>query len=296
MNKRILVWGAGLFLMFGWAGSLWGQPSLAVAPVQATPGLLRAQQADGKKLEVERVIESLDNQLLNALAGTGRFRIVSRTDLKAVLAEQALADSGNINPETAAEAFKIEGAEYLLVTVLDDFQDFRERARMPGVDRVAERRRIRIAGVARIYNASTGVMLGSTSLEVEKSDLYETLQFTQSDGDRTERVLRQVAAEMADSIAHRLSETVFPARVLAKTAGQITLNRGETSQVKKGDVWLLFAMGSEPLIDPDTGENLGVEEVLLGSAEIINVNPRTSQARLIEDNGVQPMHYARPSR
>lgn len=292
MNKRLLALGTGLWLLAGWLGTLCAQPSLAVAPVTVTKTL----QAGGKSSEIQRVVEQLDNQLLSALADTGRFRIVSRGDLKAILSEQSLADSGNINPETAAQPFKVEGAEYLLVTVLDDFQDIREKARMPGVDREAERRKVRIAAVARIYNATTGVMMGATSLEVEKSDVYQALAFTQKSGDPTERVIRQAVEELARDIAQRLTENVFPARVLAKTAGQITINRGETAQVKKGDIWLIFAMGSEPLIDPDTGENLGVEEVLLGTAEIINVNARTAQARLIEDNGVQAMHYARPAK
>jgi hypothetical protein len=47
----------------------------------------------------------------------------------------------------------------------------------------------------------------------------------------------------------------------------------------------VFAVGEE-LIDPDTKESLGREEVLVGKARITNVQPKLSTAELLEDTGV----------
>ena len=47
----------------------------------------------------------------------------------------------------------------------------------------------------------------------------------------------------------------------------------------------MFAVGEE-LIDPDTKESLGKEEVLVGKAKIISVQPKTSSAEIIDDKGI----------
>ena len=44
-------------------------------------------------------------------------------------------------------------------------------------------------------------------------------------------------------------------------------------------------MGEE-LIDPDTKESLGREEILIGKVKIIGVLPKTSTAEIIEDLGI----------
>jgi hypothetical protein len=44
-------------------------------------------------------------------------------------------------------------------------------------------------------------------------------------------------------------------------------------------------LGQE-LIDPDTKESLGREEVKVGRVKITQVNPKTSQAQILEDTGI----------
>jgi hypothetical protein len=46
-----------------------------------------------------------------------------------------------------------------------------------------------------------------------------------------------------------------------------------------------FALGEE-LIDPDTRESLGREEIFIGKAKIMSVLPKTSTAEILEDFGI----------
>ncbi|MEI9962926.1 MAG: hypothetical protein WDM76_17965 [Limisphaerales bacterium] len=46
-----------------------------------------------------------------------------------------------------------------------------------------------------------------------------------------------------------------------------------------------FALGEE-LIDPDTKESLGREEVKVGKVKVTQVNPKTSLAEIVEDTGI----------
>jgi hypothetical protein len=52
-----------------------------------------------------------------------------------------------------------------------------------------------------------------------------------------------------------------------------------------GQVWRVFAVG-EQMVDPDTKEVLGREEVAVGRIKITDVLPKFSKAEVIEDLGV----------
>jgi len=56
----------------------------------------------------------------------------------------------------------------------------------------------------------------------------------------------------------------------------------------------VFALG-EPLIDPDTQEMLGREEVRVGKVRIVSVQPRFSTAEILEDLGITKGTVLRPA-
>ena len=80
---------------------------------------------------------------------------------------------------------------------------------------------------------------------------------------------------------------VFPAKVIARRDTQVTINRGEGAGVAVGDVLNVYALGEE-MIDPDTKESLGRDEVKVGKVKITEVDPKFSKADVIEDTGISP--------
>lgn len=267
--------------------------TLAVSPVVASPSLLQAVSQAGSNLALGRVMDSLDVQLLQALNDTNKFTIVERQNLQPILEEQGIGGSGNVDSNGAATPYKLSGADLLLVVGIDDFENFSEKANFSSISREVERRKVRIAAVARLYDTTTGALKDSISTEVEEVDSAQYFDEGRRSGDNTQALYRAVAVTLANDIASGLSNSLFPPRILAKTGKQITFNRGEGTGVEPGQTWLVYAVGEE-MIDPDTGENLGQEEVLLGEAEVMRVSARTSQAMLKEDNGVQKGHIIRP--
>ena len=65
--------------------------------------------------------KDLSGMLTNELAGTGKFKVVERSKLDAVLDEQDLADSGRISKKTGAQIGKLTGAQYLVVATVSAF-------------------------------------------------------------------------------------------------------------------------------------------------------------------------------
>lgn len=275
----------------------WAQlETLGVGPVKLIPSVVQSAAKAGKKVEMDRVVQSLDGQLIDRVNATRKFQIVGRSDLKEVLKEQGLADSGNVdvNDKAAAQQFKLAGAKYILVTTVDDFQDYVETATFQGTGRSATKRVIRFSCVGKIYETTTGKLLESTNFQISNKDISENKSYSIKDGELSDELLVAIARSMAEKIANRVADVIFPPKVVSRRDKQITINRGDGTDIAVGQIWNVFAVGEE-LIDPDTGENLGREEVLVGKVKITGVLPKTSSAEILEDHGIDKMAILRKS-
>jgi len=264
-----------------------GKATLAVSSIKPTPSLAASVKPD-KKLEMNRIIESLDSQLVDRINATRKFDVVGRSDLNDIIKEQDLGASGNVDAKTAAKAGKLTGAKYLLVTTVDDFQDYVEKATFEGTGRSATKRVFRLSVVGKIYDSSTGKLLESVNLQTG-NDAFKQIQeersYTVKDGELSDEMMVAVSRDLAQRIANRVADVIFPAKVLVKRDNEVTINRGEGGGVAVGDTFNVFALGEE-LIDPDTKESLGREEAKVGRVKITQVNPKTSTAQILEDTGI----------
>jgi len=283
--KTILAAGAIAGLICTNSFAQGGKETLAISSIKATPSLSTAMTGAGKKLSLGRVVEAFDSQLIAQVNATRKFEIVGRSDMKDVLAEQELGQSGNVDAKTAAQAGKLAGAKYLLVTTLDDFEDSTEKMEFKTLNKVGIKRKIRVGAVAKIYDSTTGKLLESANIKTEKKDDRADATDLQKNAEATDALLSDAVQDTATKIATHVANVIFPVRVLAKRDKQITINRGEGAGVEVGQMWTVYALGEE-LIDPDTKESLGREEVAVGKARIVSIAPKTSTAEILEDTGI----------
>lgn len=261
--------------------------TLGVMAIRPTPSLTQSVAKASKSISLGRVVESLDSQLIDRLNATRKFELLARSDLKDVLREQSLAASGNLDAldKNTAKQFKLAGAKYILVATLDDFQDFTETATFQGTGTSATKRAIRLSTVGKIYDATSGKLLESANFQLTNKDIAENRNYSTKDGELSDELLVAIAREMADRLANRVADVIFPAKVLVRRDKQITINRGDGTGIAVDQIWNVYAVGEE-LIDPDTKESLGKEEVLVGKARIVSVQPKTATAEVLEDTGV----------
>lgn len=240
------------------------------------------------KQEMNRIIESMDSQLIDRINATRKFDVVGRSDLNEMIKEQDLGASGNVEAKTAAKAGKLAGAKYLLVATVDDFQDYFERAIFDGTGRSATKRVFRLSIVGKIYDSSTGKLLESANFQTG-NDAFKQIQqernYSVNNGQLSDEMMVAVARTLSEKIANRVADVIFPAKVMVKRDNLVTINRGEGAGVMLGDIFNVYALGEE-LIDPDTKESLGHEEVKVGKVKISEVNPKVSKAEILEDTGI----------
>ena len=73
---------------------------------------------------------------------------------------------------------------------------------------------------------------------------------------------------------------VFPAKVIdVIDEYRVVINRGSREGLKNGMRVVVYAVGKEDLIDPDTGENLGKLEIVRGIGTLTNVQPKIATVK-----------------
>lgn len=265
------------------------KPRLAIRDIAPTQPVLDAARVQGQGDSLRQILAAADSQLIDAVTATRRFDIVARADLVTVLKEQDIAESGLIDPSDpqTARAFSMAGARYVATITVENFQEGVATAQFQGGlgETTMERRTVQLQATLKIYDTTSGVLLDSASLVIEDAEVRETLPGATQTGRLTNALLGTVATHLARDTANAIMDTLAPAKVLAYTMGQVTLNRGEGTGVAVGQVWQVFHAG-QALVDPDTGEVLGSEEIPVGWVRITEVTPKFSKAQAIEDMGI----------
>ncbi|MEN9642179.1 MAG: hypothetical protein RIR77_1368 [Planctomycetota bacterium] len=265
------------------------KPRLAIRAIAATPAVTAQAKADGTDNALMQIEQGADVQLLSAIEATRRFEIVARADLPSIIKEQDLTQSGNVNvlDPQAARAFQLAGARYVATLTISNYQEVVERTDLLnqfGTSK-AERRTINLQAVLKIFDSTTGSLFRSTQVTLTESAVNEILPGVEQKGVKTNVVLGAVAKKLASEVANAIADSLAPARIIGYTLGQITFNRSAESGVAIGQIYEVFVPGSA-MIDPDTNEQLGAEEVHVGWARVTDASARFSTAQAIEDRGI----------
>lgn len=251
--------------------------TLAVDKVKASANLTADIARDNRAIQCARIVEAMDRHLISTITASRKFTVVGRQDLKAILDEQDLGQSGIVNQDTAAQLGEVKGAKYKLVTVVDHFQEETARAVFNEGEKL--KRRFQVSAQATIYDTSTGEVLDASNIQVEKVDVIGVDPGTSNrTGGRTDELMPLVTRELAEKTTARLIDVLFPAKIIDVDGTTITINRGE-GFFAQGDVVTIFSQG-KTVVDPDTGEKIAIKGKVIGTARITVVEPTNAQAQL----------------
>ncbi len=252
-----------------------GKKKIAITKIAATDSLKARMAKQGVTLSLGTVSEALDSQVYDRVLNSKRFKVLERSDADALAKEAA----------AAGNAFQFNQADYILTIRIDGFNDRTETRKLAALGKTISARTIELSAVAKITEVATQRAIASTNFQITKHDSENRSQnTTEKNGEASDALLTDITREMAQKIANRVSDAIFPARVLNKRDKVVTINRNDTSDIKVGQVWEAFVLGEE-LVDPDTGEK-SREEVFVGKVKITRVTPQNSQGEAIEDTGI----------
>lgn len=276
-----------------------GKKNLGIYAVKPTKSVAEAAAKADQAGKLNKVVESLDAQLIDAFSNTRKFNIIARSDLKQILEEQRIPLDVIIDPSgPGARMGKVSGVDYIVAATIDDFVVRQDGRHVEGLGMVVSRRMARVSAVFKIWDSTTGRLLQSVAIPVVREEKGASRvtpnDFTTTPRAEDDAILVAISNELAQRAALRVIDVIFPARVISVIDNVVTVNRGEGGGIGRDEVWEIFAVG-KALIDPDTKEVLGQEEVKVGEMVVTDVLPKFSKGRLIGENrGVDNGHIARP--
>jgi len=216
-----------------------------------------------------------------------KFSVVERDKLNLVLKEQGLAQSGAVDPASAAKVGKILGVKYIVLGGIDKFNidktsggigKFGVGGSMVQANATINMRLIDTTTAERVLSLSAdgdvkkggGFLKGnSLSHDSEWGIASETIQ----------KAAKAVVSKFVtgDYLA-RVSTASNPTgtvegKIIRIDGSRAYINLGADSGIKVGDKFSVFNVG-EALIDPDTGAKLGADEKHTGDGSVVEVQPK----------------------
>jgi TolB-like protein len=260
--------------------------SLAVVPFTFA-AIVRERDRDGDWGWVLKNFETtaFTNKFVTALVQTRKFDVVERSRVDEALKEVQMTQGGLMDPARAIKAGKMIGADYLLMGEISVFEVTSRWLQVPNTSRWSCTVTGRIIVDMRIVDSRTSKVVSADAGEVvhEVQSLHENQLPVVVDGKYIDSLQRL----LCESLVLSTIDGVYPVRVASFTEGQATLNRGEGGGLEVGMVLDVYAEGKD-VIDPDTGETLGAEEVKIGRIKVIEVLPRFSKAAVVEASAPIP--------
>lgn len=236
------------------------KPRLAVGLVKA------GSTARTGKLAAQHLPMFTDT-LISRLTQTQRFQLIDRQETDQLLDEQ-LAQAMAANRDMPSAMGQLKSADYLVLGSVSSFVVKRVSSRLPGSNRTFVSYKGQVEGNMRVVDARTGDILESRKVSVAEA-LPENGTESQ--------LISALADAYADQVTVNLMNAVYPIKVAAVVSGIAYINRGNDGGLVAGERLRVVRPG-QPIIDPDTGVQMGNAEQELGELVLAEVEDARSKA------------------
>ena len=244
------------------------------------------------------------DMLVTELVKSGKYRVIEREQLAAIMQEKNLSLSGDIDPRTAVKIGKMLGVEYLIAGAVTELGVTDRGASVPGgllrgLPSVNVRsQKVEAALDARAFSTSTGEIVWADSARDETSDASVYVFGAgggASDHGKVDKLMRPVVVKLAASFGKADVKSSgmgghgdasgLVGKIANVDGGTLYLNAGSDGGVKEGDEFTVYRVGKQ-IKDPDTGEVLGADETKVGKIRVTAVKgPRLSVATALSGSG-----------
>lgn len=280
------------------------QPQVTIAVLPFDDGAIRVQWGGYWQRGVEWAVgpglaDQITSDLIERAKKGTPFRVVERQRVQDLLAEQDFAESGRIDPATAARIGRLLGAQVLLMGSVTQFSVEIDRMDLPfewggfGGDRATAS--VSIDG--RLVDSETGEILAALTgsgkkhqygVRIRRGDLAG-LDIGSARFERSilGRATRQAVGEMVNLVGEDLTDHRHARDLLAEKTGlvvhvdgdDVMINLGLRNGVRPGDVFEVVRQ-REVIRDPETDEVLKVIEDEIGAFTVRTVEEKVSVGRV----------------
>ena len=238
--------------------------------------------------------EGVADMLTTSLVKSGKFDVMERKKINALLAEQKLGMSGLTTPESAAKAGKILGVEYIITGSVNEFGQKNESAKAFGLTvnnltaRVAMDIRIIQVETSRISISEKGIGEEfSAGVAIDNPNLLPTdIEFGSKGFDETiiGKATGKAVEDAVKKISSKFDNVPLEGKIIKVLDAKVYINLGKDSGVAIGQIFEITRPGEE-LIDPDSGESLGSEDEKVGTVKVTEIKDKYCVAEITDGKG-----------
>lgn len=222
-----------------------------------------------------------------------RFAVIQRDKAALALKKQGGGTSGAIDAAAAALIGQVLGVRYILVGSVDTFTINRTRAgthRLGGVS--VNQVSADTAVTMRFIDTATGERFLAVTADGNIRKGGAAFRGTNLSRNAEWGLASEAAEKAAEELVKKFIDGNYASRFVAEAVnarleGKVIkvegdrawINLGASAGLKAGDRFTVFSPG-EPLIDPDTGVNLGSTETETGTAEVVDAQEKFAVVRV----------------
>ncbi len=261
------------------------QPTMAVLPFQLSPVI---DTINIGKMAVTRTMaeREFSNQLIEFLAKSRKFNMLSRTQIDKVMDENRLTESEWALPGQIEMMAKLLVADYLVTGVINRLETAAVSQNITITGETRPRLVTTFKIQFQILQSSTGkIVLADQVINKLRSDevrrdipALERRYWTAAD--YKDLLFTRTATEVGNAIL----AGIYPIKVNKVSNNEVILNRGSGAGIEVGQYYLVLKQG-EAITDVDTGELLGGAEIQVGMIEVMSVARKLSKAKIISGAG-----------
>ncbi len=287
-GKAVAV-AAAVFLLFGLVPSshVWAAGLKKVVAVSRFEN--KTSYAGGGQWDLDN---GMADQLTDALMQSGQFTVLERETLTDVISEQDLAASGRFQKSKSARTGKLTSAQVLIKGTVTEFEHKSSGSGggigIGGFRVGSNREEAHVGLIIRLMDTTTGEVLaskrvegkaqsGGMSLGVSAGIVdFGTDSFKKTPLGKATQIAIDNAVEF---IAAELRDRPFQGSVVKCSGSEVYLSAGQKDGCSVGDTFTVYSAGEE-LVDPSTGELLGVDEEKIGTVKVYEVKEKYSKANI----------------
>ena len=222
------------------------------------------------------VYVTLIDRMTNAIVNTRKFDVVDNARLSEVLKEREKINAG-ITQETLDQNIAIAGFKiYGTITAFGV-----EASKVSGEGFTGRKTTIQICLNVRFADVETGKLCSSKEVKVamDKNDVVTS--GTQKASNSEEMLISDAIVKVSQEVTNELMELAYPVKVMAVSPdGEVVSLNLTKERARQDAVYKINALGEE-MIDEDTNESLGRDEVTIAEVIITDIYPKFAKARVV---------------
>ena len=243
-----------------------------------------------------KIGSNLSIMLESALGASGRFVLVEREKLSAIIAEQDLATSGRTaGAKKVAQTGKLRPARYLATGAVTEVEDSQSGGgggiSIKGIRLGGGKANAQVTIIAKLVDTTTGEIVKQKRIVGKASRIkmdvgvnYKGIGTSLGGFEKTPlgQAAQDCINEAAKFFAKEMEEYPVEGAVVTVSKGKVIINRGSRYGVGVGQEFVMETEGEE-LIDPDTGEVLDTADgEIIGRLKVTKVSEKVAYCEVTD--------------